>query len=166
MFHVSRLHSLSSSSLVTLIHFLNVEDHSSLSDYKINIIIFTLNCGCFRAFLANIISYFVRYIQLPNPLTIKMLFVWSLVSKNFIRFISISVPLVIAEATGDYKSRKSDHISFEAGSRIKVFGKYISQPYNRLWEGEVIGAEVKSFATHAIFYPQLFSLLISVLHIF
>lgn len=55
-------------------------------------------------------------------------------------------------ATADYETKKSDHLVFYKGEKIRVYERYITQPYGKFWVGEVVDVEVCGFL------PRLFTI--------
>lgn len=50
----------------------------------------------------------------------------------------------MAEATQNYiPSRKNkDHLEFYIREKIRIFGRFVTPPFNKFWLGEVVGVQV------------------------
>ena len=63
---------------------------------------------------------------------------------DFEKKVCIAAPLSLAEATQNYipSKKNKDHLEFYKGEKIKIFGRYVTPPFNKFWLGEVIGVKV------------------------
>lgn len=53
----------------------------------------------------------------------------------------------MAEANAYYEPSKknaADHLKFYKGEKIRVYGKYLTPPFNKFWIGEVAGVKVSA----------------------